>query len=713
MAAETITHPGRLQNLDLFWALVNDSCTAMFLMRDARLVDFNGSAESLFGCDRQTLFEKFPLGLSPERQPSGELSSQLIQVRKTRVQAGDPQAFSWQHFRGDGSLFTVIAHLRRVPPALVCGATDYVMVEMYGASEEQKHRQLHIDAEDYLDVFREMIESANDAMLLVENGRIVECNPAACELYGLPKERLLLSNPIDLSPDQQPDGSSSARRANDLMQKAMNGEAQCFVWEHLKDDGTPFIAEVTLNPARNLKHPRTGRRKRYVSIVRDITENYRAKAQLEDLNQRLEQRNREVEELLEQAHQDPLLQIPTLVRFIELLSEGQLNKQNKSLAIVDIDEFSAINGALGHEFGDCVLKVVSGRLANALPDCLIARVGSDVFGILGPSDKVNPITLHGTFSETFLVSGELLRLSATIGLVRLEEHPEYGSELLKDAHVALKRAKNSARGSSVYYSEPMGEDARKRVELLNGLREALHGDQLFLMYQPKVHLDDASPSGLEALLRWRLPSGDMIPPDQFIPLAEQSGLIIPIGTLVLKTACNYLAELRNQGHQDLVMAINVSQMQLREPDFLEILDEALDESGVPPEKVELEITESIAADDLKRITHSLSEIMERGVRIAIDDFGTGFSSLSVLTQLPANRLKIDRSFIDDILQDDRIARMVINLGQSLNLDITAEGVETAEQRQALIHLQCGEAQGWHFARPMEGPACLEWLDARR
>jgi EAL domain-containing protein (putative c-di-GMP-specific phosphodiesterase class I) len=160
------------------------------------------------------------------------------------------------------------------------------------------------------------------------------------------------------------------------------------------------------------------------------------------------------------------------------------------------------------------------------------------------------------------------------------------------------------------------------------------------------------------------------------------------------------------------MAINVSQMQLREPDFLAILEETLDESGVPPEKVELEITESIAADDLKRITHSLNQIMERGVRIAIDDFGTGFSSLSVLTQLPANRLKIDRSFINDILQDDRIARMVINLGQSLNLDITAEGVETARQCEALIGLQCGEAQGWYFARPMEGPACLEWLNSQ-
>ena len=302
------------------------------------------------------------------------------------------------------------------------------------------------------------------------------------------------------------------------------------------------------------------------------------------------------------------------------------------------------------------------------------------------------------------MSGELLRLSATIGLVRLEEHPEYGSNC--QGCPVFKRAK-TLHGRSVYYSEPMGEDARKR-ELLNGLREALHGNQLFPMYQPKVHLDDASPSGLEALLRWWLPSGDMI---RRISSSSggQSGLIIPIGTLVLKTACNYLAELRNQGHQDLVMAINVSQMQLREPDFPEILDEALDERGVPPEKVE--ITESIAADDLKRITHSLNEIMERGVRIAIDDFGTGFSSLSVLTQLPANRLKIDRSFIDDILQDDRIARMVINLGQSLNLDITAEGVETAEQREALIGLQCGEAQGWHFARPMGPPVSNGWMHA--
>ena len=201
MAAETITHPGELQNLDFFWALVDDSCTAMFLMRGARLINFNGSAETLFGCSRQTLFDKFPLGLSPARQPSGELSDQLIRVRKTRVEAGDPQSFSWQHFRNDGSLFTVIAHLRQIPPSLVGGATDYVMVEMYDASEEQKHRQLNIDAEDYLDVFREMIESANDAMLLVENGRIVECNPAACSLYGLPKDKLLLSNPIQLSPD--------------------------------------------------------------------------------------------------------------------------------------------------------------------------------------------------------------------------------------------------------------------------------------------------------------------------------------------------------------------------------------------------------------------------------------------------------------------------------------------------------------------------------
>lgn len=650
MVAETITIPSGLQNLDVFWALVDDASAAMLLMRGSSMINCNATATEMFGCDREELSRRFPWGLSPERQPTGELSSQLIGIRMARVEAGEPQVFSWQHYHADGSPFTVIAHLRRLPPALVGGATDYVMIEMYQASEEQELKQLHIDEEDYLDVFREMIESANDAMLLVENGLIVECNPAACALYGLSKDQLLLNNPVALPPEYQPDGSRS---------------------------------------------------------------DHRAREQLEELNQRLEQRNREVEELLEQAHQDPLLQIPTLVRFIELLGERSLSKADKSLAIVDLDEFSAINGALGHEFGDCVLKVVCARLSDGLPGCVIARVGSDVFGVVGPSGIVNPKRLHSLFETTFEVAGELLRLSATVGLVRLENHSLFGSELLKDAHVALKLAKNSARGNSVYFSEPMGEEAKRRVELLSGLREALHGEQLFMVYQPKVWLDDASPSGLEALIRWRLGNGDMIPPDQFIPLAEQSGLIIPIGTFVLRTACAYLAQIRARGHTELVMAINVSQMQLREPDFLDVLAAALKESAVPADKVELEITESIAADDLKRITHSLNQIMELGVRIAIDDFGTGFSSLSVLTHLPANRLKIDRSFINDLLDDDRIARMIISLGQSLDLDITAEGVETEEQRQALIALRCGEAQGWHFGRPMEGPACLEWLGSRR
>jgi EAL domain-containing protein (putative c-di-GMP-specific phosphodiesterase class I) len=202
----------------------------------------------------------------------------------------------------------------------------------------------------------------------------------------------------------------------------------------------------------------------------------------------------------------------------------------------------------------------------------------------------------------------------------------------------------------------------------------------------------------------------LVPPDRFIPLAEQSGMMVAIGTFVLRTACNKLARLRAAGHLGLTMAINVSQAQLREPDFVEVLRRALSDAAVPPAQVELEITESMAAEDLALIQKLLGEIVALGVKIAIDDFGTGFSSLSVLRKLPAHRLKIDRSFIQEIESDDSIARMVIGLGHSQGMQITAEGVENEAQREILCRLGCDEGQGWLFARPMEKEVLRDWLE---
>lgn len=416
--------------------------------------------------------------------------------------------------------------------------------------------------------------------------------------------------------------------------------------------------------------------------------------------------------LVDQAFVDPLLKLPNLNRLIEVLDQTQVGATAQTLALLDVDQFSSINDTLGHAYGDAVLRAIAARLLKGLPGCTVARIGNDVFGVLGPGEQVNAETLTGLFAESFEVQQHPIRLAVCIGLVALGDGDRRGNELMSDAHVALKQAKLHQRGSAVTYSQRMGQDVRERTNLLAGLRDAFGAHKLFLVYQPKVNLSDGRPSGFEALMRWRKDDGQYVPPDRFIPLAEQAGMMEALGTYVLRSACQQLARFRSGGYPQLSMAINVSQAQLREPGFMAGLRQALQDSGAPPSLVELEITESMAADDLVLVRHLLGEIAALGVKVAIDDFGTGFSSLSVLRHLQAQRLKIDRSFVNEMAHDDSIARMVIGLGHSLGMSITAEGVETMEQAQALREMGCDEAQGYHFGRPMDEGSLLAWLAAR-
>jgi len=418
-------------------------------------------------------------------------------------------------------------------------------------------------------------------------------------------------------------------------------------------------------------------------------------------------------QLLDQAYNDPLLRLPNRNRFVELLDKNLKDPQGVTLALIDIDDFSDINDAFGHHFGDQVLQAVVHRLGETLGlNTAMARVGADTFGVLGEHARVCPESVQAVFAEPFVVSGERLQLSATTGLVRLGESTAIGSELLLDAQIALKRAKQHQRGSSQYFSAAMGSDARERFKLLKGLRTGFEESQLFVVYQPQVDLASGSAIGVEALLRWRTPDGRFVAPDQFIPLAEQSGLIIPIGEFVVRTACQQLAKLRRQGHRDFRMAVNISMAQFRHPGFLGMLSRALQDAGVEGQHMELEITESMAMEDAELVLRVLADIKRLGFRVAIDDFGTGFSSLSQLRQLEVDRLKIDRAFVHEAQSStagSTIAQMVINLGHGLGLTVIAEGIETEEQRQYLIGLGCHEGQGWLFARPMP-PAELEaWL----
>lgn len=411
----------------------------------------------------------------------------------------------------------------------------------------------------------------------------------------------------------------------------------------------------------------------------------------------------------DQAYCDPLLQIPNLNQLLLWLADPALVCNGNTLAVIDIDDFSAINDTLGHSFGDNILRAVYHRLSNVLAACRIARIGSDIFAVIGPDDSLTPDAVKNLFITAFICAEEPLRLSATTGFVQLQGRTPAGSELLKDAHLALKQAKLSNRGGSACFSEELGIQARERIRLLTSLREAFNQTQMFLLYQPKIDLSSGKTSGFEALIRWRNADGDLIPPDRFIPLAEKSGMIIAIGYFVLRSACDFLRRLHVQGYTWLTMAINVSQVQLKEADFVNRLKIILAASHVPPSAVELEITESTAAEDAAMLIERLQEIRALGVKIAIDDFGTGFSSLSILRHMPATRLKIDRSFINEMTSDDSIPRLVISLGHSMDMQITAEGVETKEQRDLLQTLGCDEAQGWLYAPALDEKKAEEWL----
>ena len=426
------------------------------------------------------------------------------------------------------------------------------------------------------------------------------------------------------------------------------------------------------------------------------------------------------QQLADLAYHDPLLHLPNRHRFIQLI-DAKRGDADATLALVDIDDFAEINAVLGHHYADLVLKAVATRLQHAFGHLAVqARVSADVFGLLGPHGIVNPDNVLRVFAQPFMIEGEAVRLSATSGLVRLGANVDKGADLLKDASIALKQAKHYSRSKAEYFSAGLGAAAHDRMRMLSNLRAAFSAERLFVVYQPQIELASGRVIGAEALLRWRTDTGDFVPPDQFIPLAERSGLILHIGEWVLRCVCRQLKRLHSLGQGPLRMAINVSHIQFREPDFVSLLQRVLADCEVDPRQIELELTESVAMDNIDLIAQKLSEIRHSGISVAIDDFGTGFSSLAVLRRLPVDRVKIDRAFINELdaapaahAGVGSIASLIIELGKELNLVTIAEGIETDAQLQALQRLGCHEGQGYLIARPMPADQFEAWLASRQ
>ncbi len=416
------------------------------------------------------------------------------------------------------------------------------------------------------------------------------------------------------------------------------------------------------------------------------------------------------------AFSDLLCNLPNRTRLLQLIEAQQASGiAGWTIGLIDIDHFSEINDALGHENGDKLLKAVAERVQGSLQrPTVLARIAADTFAVFGPDEQVDPQRLLRQFDSPFGVSEYFLRVRGTIGLVRLDQQAASAQTLMQHAHIALNRAKNNMRGRSCYYTEEMEHETKTRLTLLHDLRAAIEAQGLELHYQPQIDLQQPGRViGAEALLRWHTPAGN-VSPDRFIPLAEYSGLIIDLGEWVLRSACVEARRWHQTGFPEMRIAINVSMVQFRSPGFVGMVKRVLDDIGINPAMVELEITESVAMEGALAMESILGQLKALGVSLAIDDFGTGFSSLSYLQKLNVDRLKIDRAFvahIDSTASRTSIAEMIVRLGQNLSMTVIAEGVETEAQATILQQMGCQEAQGFLYGRAMPAVEFLRWLRA--
>ena len=422
-----------------------------------------------------------------------------------------------------------------------------------------------------------------------------------------------------------------------------------------------------------------------------------------------------VDRLHTQAYTDALTGLPNRNRFLELIDEADLTgPEPQVLAMVDIDDFASLNDLMGHHYADRLLLAYADRLASTFgKDMKLARVGSNAFGMVGSASRLTPAQLAASYVEHLEVDDAAHFITATSGLVTLAPGLQSGQKWFQEASIALKNAKRSHRGQHLVFTQDLGQRARARVALLSELQGAFHRGELFVVYQPQIALDSGEFIGLEALLRWRKPDGTMIPPDRFISLAEQSGLILPMGDWVLTTACGVMRQLLDSGMAPQRMAVNVSMVQFQRPDFVERVDQALQASGLSGSMLELEITESVAMLSEQMIAQSLAKLRERNISLAMDDFGTGYSSLSYLDRLKFDRLKVDRSFVLQMSgpSGSRISELILQLGHKLGVRVIAEGIEDQSTLERLLQMGCDEGQGYHIGRPMPLEQLLEWVRA--
>ena len=473
-----------------------------------------------------------------------------------------------------------------------------------------------------------------------------------------------------------------------------------------RKDGTPFWNEVHLAPVLSAK----GHATHFVGVLNDIT-----------------QTKRYQEELEHHVNHDALTGVANRHLLHDRLQQALFRASRRNLRcavmFLDLDHFKRVNDGLGHHIGDLLLKKVSEELTTLLrPEDTAARFGGDEFVLIATEvQDLSDVTdiaerVVSRLAMPMMIGSDEIAVSASLGIALYPLDGESVEELLKNADAAMYHAKALGRNTYSFYRKEMNGSMSENFALKTQLAKAIDHGELVLHYQPQAQSRNIELVGCEALIRWHHPGLGCLPPDRFIPLAEETGLIVPIGEWVLLTACQFAADLKAGGASFGRIAVNLSARQFYQSNLAKMVERTLSQTSLPPECLELEITESMMMGNTEKVLQILSELKEMKIQLAVDDFGTGYSSLGYLRRFPVDRLKIDRSFIDDVpgsAHDSTIAKAIISLAHNLNLNVIAEGVETRAQLGFLADNACDEIQGYLLSKPLDETALRRFVKGER
>jgi diguanylate cyclase (GGDEF)-like protein/PAS domain S-box-containing protein len=676
VAANDVTERKKAQELlrdseNKYRALFEDSGDATWLMDERRMLDCNSAALEMFGYPTLDLMPH-PLDMSPPNQSDGTPSRMAGEQRIVETFLNGKQRFEWLHQRKNGEVFLAEVCLT----ALTMSGRQVLLATVRDVTERKRAEQALSFKTTLLEA---QTESTIEGILVVDElDRILLVNKQFRLSFELPEELLGMRDDAALR-EYMLDKVEAADTFIEKIKYVTRNRNEKSSDELRLKNGKIFDRYSA--PLLDAKGQYRGR----IWYHRDVTERKAAEERIKFL-----------------AYYDALTELPHRLLLQDRMENALAGARRKGeqvvLMFLDLDQFKAVNDSFGHSFGDILLKHVAKRIKACVREQdTVARVGGDEFLILLTSARdaadaaIAAERILAAFSHNFDIQGQSLNVTCSVGISMFPEHGADSETLIRNADAAMYRAKTDGRNNVRFFTDEMNAEAVERLTIDKNLRLALDRSEFFLVYQPQIEIETGAVTGLEALIRWRQPEMGLVPPDRFISIAENNGLIVPIG------------EWQNDGLPAVPVAVNVSAVQFRQEGFTALIRRVLTETGLSAEYLELELTEGLLLSNVDVVFATLQDLKQMGLQLAIDDFGTGYSSLSYLKQFPVDKLKIDRSFIQEIAVDSdytAITTAIISMAKSLHLKVIAEGVETEAQMSFLLEHHCDEIQGYYFSKPL-------------